>query len=286
MFQGPFFRVNLCQPVADSSFALASHIVAAFCCVILPLAARAQFGGKVEIEETSTAAEMRAAGQGFVSSVTMRRPLPTRTLPQFLAINPSLSTVWPGLGTLLETAKVSDFYADLSRRKLAYLKDGNSLSDHNYLDCATVLLLQHPVSQRHGIRLQADMDVVTDGSDPDRAPNLSDYDSARTSDWFLPQTAYTWAGPPRTPNPFLEYYPAAVARLDSYRSLFQKEAETDKGRIWRLLIAAVDAQKARLKTAGLSGETIRALKNSRSLLGTEDPFVVLPLNWVSGSSSP
>jgi len=255
------------------------------CGLLLPLAARAQFGGKVEIEETATAAELRAAGKGYVESITVRRPLPTRTLPQLLAINPSLSAVWPGLGTLLETAKVSDLYADLYRRKLAYLKDGNSLSDHNYLDCATVLLLEHPVSQRRCILLQSDMDVVTDGSDPDRAPNLSDYDSARTSDWFLPQTAYTWAGPPTAPNPFLEYYPASVARLDYYRSLFQKEAETDKGRIWRLLISAVDTQKARMKTEGLSAETIRALKNSRSLLGTEDPFVVLPMNWFSGSSS-
>lgn len=260
-------------------------IVAAFCGLFLPLAASAQFGGKVEIKENATGAELRAAGKGFVESVTIHRPPAARTLPQLAAINPSLPTVWPDLGKMLETARVSDFYSDLYRRKLAYLKDGNSLSDHNYLDCATVLLLEHPVSQRHCILLQADMDVVTDGSDPNRAPNLSDYDTARTSDWFLPQTAYTWADPPRSPNPFLEYYPAAVARLDHYRSLFQKEAETDKGRIWRLLITAVDAQKARMKTAGLSESTIRGLKTSRSLLGTEDPFVVLPMNWFSGSSS-
>lgn len=286
MFRGPFIRVNLCSSVADSPSARTAHIVAAFCSILLPLSASAQFGGKVEIEETATAAELRAAGKGYVQSVTLHRPLPTRTLPQLAAINPSLAVVWPDLAKMLETAKVSDLYADLYRRKLAYLKDGSSLSDHNYLDCATVLLLEHPVTQRHCILLQADMDVVTDGSDPDRAPNLSDYDTARTSDWFLPQTAYTWAGPPSSLNPFLEYYPAAVARLDHYRGLFQREAETDKGRIWRLLITAVDAQKARMKTAGLSEETIRALKTSRSLLGTEDPFVVLPMNWFSGSSSP
>ncbi|MFZ4681241.1 MAG: glycoside hydrolase family 75 protein [Terrimicrobiaceae bacterium] len=255
------------------------------CGLLLPLAASAQFGGKVEIQETATAAELRAAGKGFVESITIHRPPAARTLPQLAVSNPSLPTVFPDLRKMLETAKVSDLYADLYRRKLAYLKDGSSLTDHNYLDCATVLLLEHPVSQRRCILLQADMDVVTDGTDPDRAPNLSDYDTARTSDWFLPQTAYTWAGPPRSPNPFLEYYPAAVARLDHYRSLFLKEAETDKGRIWRFLITAVDAQKARMKTAGLSEDTIRGLKTSRSLLGTEDPFVVLPMNWFSGSSS-
>jgi hypothetical protein len=48
----------------------------------------------------------------------------------------------------------------------------------------------------------------------------------------------------------------------------------------------VDSQKARMKTAGRSEATIRGLKRSRSLLGTIDPFVVLPMNWFSGPSSP
>lgn len=254
--------------------------------LLLPVYASAQFGGKMEVLESETAAGLRATKKGFVESVTIHRPKPSTTLDQLSAINPNLPVLLPDLGRMLETAKVSDLYAELYRRKLNYLKDGNSLSDHNYLDCATVLLLQHPESGRRCIFLQADMDVVTDGSDPDRAPNLSDYDTARTSDWFLPQTAYTWAGPPKSPNPFLKYYPGALERLDYYRAQFQKEAETDKGRIWRLLISAVDAQKARMRTAGLSEDTIRGLKNSRSLLGAEDPFVVLPLNWFSGSSSP
>ncbi len=240
--------------------------------------------GKEKVESVSTlnAAGLRAAGKGFVESITIHVPPPVTTLEEFTTINQALPSVLPDLGEMLKTAIVSPFYADLYRRKLAYLKDGNSLTDHNYLDCATALQIQHPRSGRRCLLVQSDMDVVTDGSDPDRAPELADYNEARGSDWYLPQTAYQWADEPRVPNPFLTYYPQAVARLDHYRTLFEKEALTDKGRIWRLLISAVDSQKARMRTEGLGESTIRGLKNSRSLLAAEDPFVVLPSNWFSG----
>lgn len=248
--------------------------------------ARAQTAGKIETIETQTAPALRAAKKGFVESITIHRPPAVTTLVELETLNPQLPKLWPDLKRMLGAAEVSPRYADLYRRKLAQLKNGAVLTDHNYLDCATVLQLRHPNSGRRCLLLQADMDVVTDGSDPDRAPDLTNYDAARSSDWYLPQTAYTWAGTPKTPNPFLAYYPAAMARLDHYRELFAEEARSDKGRIWRLLIAAVDTQKARLQTAGGSESTRRGLQNSRSLIGSEDPFVVLPMNWFSGPSSP
>lgn len=238
---------------------------------------------KVEIVTSHTAPELREQGKGFIEAIRIHVPPAVTTLSQLSTINPSLPALLPDLGEMLATAEVSPLYADLYRRKLAYLKNGSSLTDHNYLDCATALRLQHPRSGRRILLVQSDMDVVTDGSDPERAPDLSDYDEARTSDWFLPQTAYQWAGKTAAPNPFLTYYPAATQRLDHFRSLFEKEAETDKGRIWRLLIAAVDSQKARMRTEGLEESTIRGLKSARFLLATEDPFIVLPSNWFSGS---
>lgn len=248
--------------------------------------APAQTAGKIETVATRSASELRAAGLGYVESVTIQRPPPITTLAELEALNPQLPKLLPDLGRMLKTAEVSPRYAELYRRKLDQLKKGAVLTDHNYLDCATVLQLRHPESGRHCLFLQADMDVVTDGSDPNRAPELADYDSARSSDWFLPQTAYTWAGAPATPNPFLAYYPAAMAKLDHYRELFEQEARADKGRIWRFLIASVEAQKSRLRTAGGAESTRRALQISRSLMGPQDPFIVLPMTWFSGSSSP
>ncbi len=247
-----------------------------------PALLEAQFGAAtVEQLTEESALGLRGKKAGFVEKVVLHVPRAVTDPAEFLAANPALQQVWPGFTPRLASAKVSPLHNALYRRKLAYLKQGGSLDNHNYLDCATILNIPAGPAGTRIFLLQADMDVVTDGSDPVRAPELADYDEARGSDWFLPQTAYRWSHPGALSKPLLDYYPAAIARLDHYRGLFLQERAADKGRIWRLLIAAIDSQKARMKTEGLSPDTIAGLKNSRSLLATRDPFIVLPAFFFS-----
>ncbi|MEM6911965.1 MAG: glycoside hydrolase family 75 protein [Verrucomicrobiota bacterium] len=248
----------------------------------LALLAPALSSAQIELTEIESipagpTTSLRADGQGYFEKVVIRRPEALTKLDGLLRLNPALSQVLPALPELLASARVSDRFDQLYDRKIRYLQKGGQLTTHNFYDCATALLMQHPQSGRRLLWVQADMDVVTDGSDPVRYPELSHYHAARQSDWYLPQTAYQFGSTGGLRNPFLDYYPAAEKRLQHYRTLFEKEREADPGFVWRRLLEAVDLQESRLKTRHLSGPT------RRSLLAQEDPFIVLSLDWFRGS---
>ncbi|MGK0189004.1 MAG: hypothetical protein ACI9R3_004820 [Verrucomicrobiales bacterium] len=91
------------------------------------------------------------------------------------------------------------------------------------------------------------MDVVTDGSDPGRASTIDDYNLARSSDWYLPETSYTWArSRDMAENPFLSYYPAALKNLQKMRVDIVAQAANDPGVIWREMLKTCDAQISRI----------------------------------------
>ncbi len=117
----------------------------------------------------------------------------------------------------MANAEVSSRYKEIYDLKLKSLKGGGSLTPHNYFDLETALRLQDPVTERKVLLVQTDMDVVTDGSDPGRAKALADYDLARSSDWYQPTTSYGWSGE-GSENPFLDYYPKALAELQKLRT--------------------------------------------------------------------
>jgi hypothetical protein len=234
----------------------------------------------------ATAATLRAKGRHFIRSVQYVRPEPATTAAELTALNPQLPKLLPGFARLMATAELSSRYSELYDLKLKTLRRGESLTPHNYFDCQTVLRLQDPDTNRKVLLLQADMDVVTDGSDPVRAPQLADYDLARTSDWFLPETAYSWSRPgSAAPNPFLDYYPDALAKLEKLRAQLAAEAKADRGVVWRELLKSCDDQIYRIKARGLGRGTKQNLRARRFLLSDRDPFVVLPVPWINKSAA-
>ncbi|MCB1099600.1 MAG: hypothetical protein KDN22_28780 [Verrucomicrobiae bacterium] len=233
-----------------------------------------------------TSASLRAGGRSYIEGIDFVRPSPATSAEQLEAINPSLPRLLPGFRKLMESAEVSDRYTELYDRKIARLKKGELSTQHNYFDCETALRLVYPDTGRKVFLLQSDMDVVTDGSDPGRAASIEDYDLARTSDWYLPETSYTWA---RTSggaeNPFLNYYPEALENLKKMRLQIVEQAKGDSGVVWREMLKTCDAQISRIKQRGLTSSTVQGLRARRFLLADRDPFIVLPRTWVNSSSA-
>ena len=252
----------------------------------LTLAESANLKNWVEVKEDATAHELRGPRKTFIKEIQFTVPSPATTPAELEKINPSLKTVLPGLPALFANAEISPRYKQLYDTKIKYMKGGVFPTTHNYFDCETVLQLTHPDTGRKVFWLQGDMDVVTDGSDPGRAANLSDYDLARTSNSFLPFTKYGWSKSSSTPkNPFVDYYPGVIKELEEMKKLLTEKAEKDKGLIWREMLATCEAQLKYAKGRG-NGTTFQQWTNDRRyVVATTDPFVVLPNSWLSGSSS-
>ena len=266
---------------------LTASVLLALAGAILPSPrgfAQVDAGTKIRTVEAPRAATTRLAREGVFREIVVPRPVPSRTMAELDLVNPGLSKAVPGLVPMLAKAEVSTRFAQLYDAKLATIRRGRILSRHNYFDCDTILRLEHPATGQKVLLVQGDMDSVTDGSDPGRASRLSDYNLARTSDWYLPETAYSWTGPGGV-NPFLAYYPEAKSRLSGYRSQFEKEAARDRGVVWRELIKACDAQIYRVEQRGMLASTRDGLQRRRFLLSDRDPFVVLPKSWVVGKQA-
>lgn len=256
------------------------------CAIALPLGALPLSAQLSEVPswDVVEVPEGRAAGLregSFIRQVQVALPNASTTAEELSAINPHLPTLLPGFSRLMGSAEVSSRYRELYHRKLALLQDGKPLTTHNFFDCETVLRLRDPGTGRRVLLLQADMDVVTDGSDPVRAGALADYNLARSSDWFLPETSYSWNHPGPARNPFLDYYPETLGKLETLRAQLAAEAEQDQGVVWREMLKSCDDQIYRVKMRGLGTHTQQGLKQRRFLLADRDPFVVLPIPWVN-----
>ena len=237
------------------------------------------------LEPTVSSTMLRKNGRSYIRGIEFVQPAPATTAAQLVAINPHLPKILPGFAELMKSAELSSRFGELYARKTTNLKRGDLLTPHNYLDCETVLRLKHPRTGRKVLLLQADMDVVTDGSDPVRAPKLADYDLARSSDWYLPETAYSWTRSGGAANPFLAYYPDTFAKLQKLRAQLEAEAKADTGVVWRELLRSCDDQIYRIKERGFHNNTKTNLRNRRFLLADRDPFVVLPVPWVNKSAA-
>ncbi|HSI65377.1 MAG TPA: glycoside hydrolase family 75 protein [Candidatus Saccharimonadia bacterium] len=222
---------------------------------------------KLDAQEGNFASVERLDKDAFTVEfqLKVRVPKPNSTLPELSRINENLPKVLPGLEPMLKDAKVSGFYHKLYERKTSMVQQNltrlNKILDrHNFFDCETILELTHPESKRRVLLIQSEMDVVADGSDGDRMPEMSS--SIYNSDYYQPFTSYEWAKKTQTPNPLL-------ARWQSRQESVKKEYAS-KG-----LSAARNAE--------LKGElqqieaTIRALKSRSSLIAEKDPFIVISL---------
>lgn len=177
---------------------------------------------------------------------------------ELLKANPQLPTVLPNFTELMQQAAVSPWFHSLYLHKQNRVRKhaatlGQLLDRHNFYDTDTILQIAAPGSGRRVLWIQADMDVVSDGSDGDRLPTMPE--KIRKSDHYQPTTSYRWRKRTKTPNPLLEGW---KERLKRYR----KEGKTDS------------ADHARL--------VITDLERYSFLLAEYDSFIVVPLTVKEG----
>jgi hypothetical protein len=225
----------------------------------------AEFGGSASTERKD------ASSYELDLQLRVRVPRPHQSMEELLLLNPELGRVLPDLALLLQGGRVSPLYEEFYQRKVANLQANLTrldalLSRHNFFDIETILELESPLTKRRVLLIQSDMDVDTDGSDGDRVPTVEG-----VSGTFQPFTSYRWPKVTAKPNPFLAIWEKRL-----------KDAEKE--------LTGQNVPPARQKELQDSRATLKneiaQLKKSSFLVGSVDPFVVLPLPVVSRKDGP
>jgi hypothetical protein len=225
-----------------------------------------------EVETTSGAAasEERVDPMSYAIDLKLRArvPTPNRTLDELGKVSPDLGKLLPGLATMAKPESVSPLFAQLYETKVRELRENLSrldllLSRHNFYDCQTVLALKYPETKRRALLFQADMDVDADGSDGDRVPAGNG-----VSPTFKPFTSFRWGKKSNRPNPYLPGIEDRLRRVE----LEQRTGTPERKR---------DLKNA---ATGLRDE-IGAMKKYSYLIGTYDPFIVVPASFTKGNDA-
>ena len=230
------------------------------------------FKTEVKVEKGGIASRERLDEKSYTASyqLALRIPTPAKTLAELESSSPELSKILPGLPPLVEKANVSAWFGKLYADKTTRVRrDANSLNElltkHNLYDCETILQLQSS-NGRKVFFMQAEMDVVSDGSDGDRLPTMPA--EIVDSPNYQPFTSYGWSKKTPVPNPMVVGWEKRVAAA-------QKELAAT---------ATTAAKKTWLR------ERIQFLKRgiddlkARSFLIAEyDPFIVIPVNILASS---
>lgn len=225
------------------------------------------FKSEVKIGKGGIASKERVSESSYTASyqLSLRVPTPAKTLAELEATSPELSKILPGLPALLEKAEVSPWFGKLYSNKTERVRrDANTLNElltkHNIYDCETILQMRG-ANGRKVFFLQAEMDVVSDGSDGDRLATMPD--EIVNSTHYQPFTSYGWPKKTKTPNPMVAGWEARVVAA-------QKELSA---------ASTTAARKSWLR------ERIQYLKRgiddlkARSfLIADYDPFVVIPVD--------
>lgn len=225
---------------------------------------------EVETAPGAAASDERVDPLSYVIDLKLkaRVPTPNRSIEELTKVSPELGKLLPGLAALIKPESVSPFFAQLYETKVRELRENLSrldllLSRHNFYDCQTVLSLRHPETKRRALLFQADMDVDADGSDGDRVPAGNG-----VSPTFKPFTSFKWAKKSDRPNPYLGPVEEKLNRAE----VEQKPASSDR--------------KRELKnTAAELRDEINAMKKFSYLIGTYDPFIVVPGSFMRGNDA-
>ena len=139
-------------------------------------------------------------------ALRVRMPRAATSLEELTLTSPHLLEILPGLEAMLPKAEVSAWYRQIYANKSARLKDNvgrldEVLSKHNFYDCETMLNLRSEESGQRLFLMQAEMDVVSDGSDGDRLARMQDGIVNSTN--YQPFTSYRWKKSGSVPNPMI-----------------------------------------------------------------------------------
>ena len=223
------------------------------------------FDYKYKVEERSgrlASGERKKNGTYEASLVfSVNRPEPAKHYDQLIAMTPELAKMFPDLKVMVEGAVVSPFYKGLYDNKTARLKKyanrfDRVLTKYNYYDCETMLEMEHPQSKRKVFLMQADMDVVSDGSDGDRLAKMPD--SIVNSAYYQPFTSYGWKKTGKVENPMIA----------GWKKMLEKAKERN------------DASEVGRLKAG-----IEDMKRRSFLIADYDPFIVIPVDIIGDRES-
>ncbi len=233
------------------------------------------FKSEVKVDKGGIASAERKDANSYTAEykLTVRVPEPSKTLDQLQTVNPWLSKLLPGLPVMLEKPEVSRWFYELYDRKTKSLREDATklnelLTKHNFYDCETMLNLTHPQSGRKVFLLQAEMDVVSDGSDGDRLPTMPD--EIVNSTYYQPYTSYGWPKMTPTPNPMIAGF---EKRIGNANKELADSATTSERKTWlrnriKELRRGIDDMKAR-----------------SFLIAEYDPFIVIPINILGARES-
>lgn len=215
----------------------------------------------VNFHKGTTAAQDRTKKQAFQVRVSLELFLPNAAQgDELLHAAPKLKEVLLQFDALMQNARVSNWYNALYLHKQNRLRKTAAtltrlLDKHNFYDTDTILEITAPQSNRKALWIQADMDVVSDGSDGDRLPTMPK--KIRDSEHYQPSTSYRWRKKTKTPNPLLS---AWEERLKKYKRANNKSEVERAERI------------------------IADLKLFSFLLAEYDSFIVVPLTVNEGDN--
>ncbi|MBK1853632.1 hypothetical protein JO972_01545 [Verrucomicrobiaceae bacterium 5K15] len=226
---------------------------------------------KVSVEKGKAASLERVKDESYTASYELKIRLPeaTRTMDQLHQVNPELGSMLPGLAAMLPKAQVSPFFYQLyenktKRLKLKATKLDELMTRHNFYDCETMLKLKNESTGRRLLLVQAEMDVVSDGSDGDRLPTMPD--KIVNSTHYQPMTSYGWRKTGKTPNPLIAGWKRRIENANKELALAGTSAERKS---W-----------LRMRIAKIKRE-IQDMEARSYLIADYDPFIVMPINMVT-----
>ncbi|MFT5466879.1 MAG: hypothetical protein ACI8UO_001980 [Verrucomicrobiales bacterium] len=230
---------------------------------------------ELDLQEGSTASKERGVDAAYEFEVKLKIKVPkaNQSLTELATLNGKLPEMLPGLATMLQTAQVSPYYDKLYAEKHKRIKSTVTRlhsveTRHNYFDCETILNLTHPDTGQKVLLMQGEMDVVADGSDGDRMPEVDDYISL--SAHYQATTSLGWPKKTQTPNPLLERFEKELEEILKEYAIPGLSADRN-----RYLLSRRDKLKL----------IIPDLKGRSFLIAEADPFIVLPLSLLGGSGS-
>ncbi|MBC7980790.1 MAG: hypothetical protein H7Y36_09535 [Armatimonadetes bacterium] len=228
------------------------------------------FNTEVTFEKGGIAsAERRDAGSYTANyELKLRLPAPATGIADLEKSNSKLSKILPGLPAMLEKGKVSPWFNTIYENKSSRVrKDANALNElltkHNVYDCETIMNLQAE-GGRKVLFMQAEMDVVADGSDGDRLATMPD--SIVNSSYYQPFTSYGWPKTTPTPNPMI---PGWEKRIEGGNKELADPNTTAERKKWL-------RDRIALLLRGIS-----VLQARSYLIAEYDPFIVIPVNLLT-----
>lgn len=233
------------------------------------------FETEVIFFQGETAVSERVREDSYTASYQLKLRLPkaAASMEEIEKGTPKLSAILPGFAAMLPEAKVSPWYVNLYKNKSERIRrDANALNElltkHNVFDCNTILHLRSS-NGRKVFFMQAEMDVVSDGSDGDRLAVMPD--EIVNSTYYQPFTSYGWPKRTKTPNPMIVGWEKRV-------EAGTKEMKDPK--------TTADRKKWLADRIAMLKRGIADLKARSYLIAEYDPFIVIPVNLLTNRSDP